>query len=532
MSHQKFLVAALCAATAFGQSFPADDECSTTSTVLVDGINPAPAASGLTFTNVGATTSAGAMCSTFNADVWFLYVASNSGNHVFETCTPAGFAAGTMNDTVLAVYDTCGGTALACNDDTCGLRSSVTVALNAGTIYFVRVGEFGTATAGQTTFYVTVTPPPPPITNDECGTATIVVDGPNVGLSNSGATASADAASCATFQNDVWFVYVATFTGNAVFTTGCAAGTLDTVMAVYDNCGGLELGCNDNTPGCAAGGSQVTAAVVAGNPYFVRVGTLSGTLFGSFALSIAAAPANDECASATPVVLGANGPFSNLGASNSAQPAAICGLGGNKNDVWYSFTATCPGVHNVSTGCLGFDTVLSIYDACGGLELACNDDSAGCGIGGSTASFTPTVGNTYLFRVASYTQGSSGSFTLTVSAGGAFALTFTAPLGPGSVQADFTGGAPFGGYVFALTLTAGTFPNGWLGGLDITLGELFLEIQTGFPFIGSLGACGETTIGPFAGLPSGLPLYGGGFSMNYLFGNVTAIAPAVAFTIP
>jgi hypothetical protein len=534
MRRMKFFVAALCAATAVGQSFPADNECATATTFLADGINPAPAASGFTFTNVGATTSVGTMCATFNNDVWFLYLPTVTGQHTIATCTPGGFTAGSMADTVLAVYDVCGGTSLACNDDATGCpnRSLVNVNLNAGTLYYVRVGEWGTVTPTANTFYVTVQPPLPPATNDDCPAATAIVDGPNLNLTNSGASPSADPATCATFLDDVWFYYVATRTGVASFSTGCG-GTFDTVMAVYDNCGGVELGCNDNTAGCPTGGSTVTVNIVLGNIYFVRVGVKVAGVSSPFSLSVTEPPANDECVAALPVSLGINGPFNNHNATNSSLTGASCGAGGNKNDVWFYFLATCPGPHSISNGCAGaFDSVMSVYDACGGLEVACNDDTPGCGFGASTVTFTPTVGSAYLIRVASFTQGLTNVFNLTVSAGSGFALAFTAPLGPGSVQADFTGGAPSGGYVFALTLSQGLFPNGWLGGLDISLGELLLEIQTGFPFVGNLGPCGETTIGPFPGLPSGLQLFGGGISMNVLFGNVTAIAPAVSFTIP
>jgi hypothetical protein len=522
------LVFIAASAALFGQTFPADDECSTAGTLLVDGINPAPAASGVTFTTAPATTSAGTMCAGFAKDVWFLYVPTNTGTHVINTCTPTGFAAGTIGDTVLAIYDACGGTQLACNDDSCGFRSQVSLVLNAGSLYYVRVASFGATSVGGT-FYLTINAPTPPATNDECVASVQIFDGPNVGLGNTSATNSADLSACGVFNNDVWFFYVATFTGLASFSTGCG-GTPDTLVAVYDNCGGAELGCNDDTPGCAVGGSTATAAVSTGSVYFVRVG-MKSPITASFGLSVAQLPANDECVGAVPLVLGANGPFSNAGATNSAG-TATCGAGGNKNDLWYSFTAFCPGVHSVSTGCGGYDTVVSVYDACGGLQLACNDDTPGCGFGGSFATFTATVGSTYLIRVASFTQGASGSFTITIGAGAGFGFAMSAPLGPGSIQADVTGGASGGAYIMALTLAPGTFPNGWLGGLDISIAELLGEIDLGFPFVGGLDLCGAALIGPFPGLPSGLTLYGTAIGLNAPFGNVTGVAPASSFTIP
>ncbi len=64
-------------------------------------------------------------------------------------------------------------------------------------------------------------------------------------------------------------------------------------------------------------------------------------------------------------------------------------------------------------------------DSCNGAQLACNDDTAGCGTGepndhhGSQISLAVTAGRTYLIFVDGYN-----------GAAGAYALTVTAPSGP------------------------------------------------------------------------------------------------------
>jgi hypothetical protein len=75
------------------------------------------------------------------------------------------------------------------------------------------------------------------------------------------------------------------------------------------------------------------------------------------------------------------------------------------------------------------------------------------------------------------------------------------PLGSGSIELDFLGGPGNGTYFLAVTLTAGSFPNGWLFGLDISYAELASELAAGFPFTGTLGPDGSFSLGPFAGLP-------------------------------
>jgi len=72
------------------------------------------------------------------SDVWYLYNATCTGPLVIDTCAGATF------DTKIAVYggSTCLGPILVCNDDSCGLQSSVTVDAVAGTFYLIRLGGF------------------------------------------------------------------------------------------------------------------------------------------------------------------------------------------------------------------------------------------------------------------------------------------------------------------------------------------------------------------------------------------------------
>ncbi|MCA9286603.1 MAG: FG-GAP repeat protein, partial [Phycisphaerales bacterium] len=113
---------------------------------LQNGPNP--------FTTIGATGSSGSTedcVAALEADVWFAYVATCTGQVTFSTCGMATF------DTIIAVYPGCtygafplfpcqiASSPIACNDDAegcSGLTSKVTIDATAGACYFVRVGGY------------------------------------------------------------------------------------------------------------------------------------------------------------------------------------------------------------------------------------------------------------------------------------------------------------------------------------------------------------------------------------------------------
>jgi hypothetical protein len=155
---------AFAACATFGSAQVVNDECAGAVPITL-GNNPAPAASGNFYSNVGATTSAGypATCATMNSDVWFSFTPATTGVYQFSTDTPAGFTSGTETDTVVAVYGSCTAGAacavLGCDDDggAIGLLSQVSVGMAAGQTYYVRVGDYSTS-VNTGTFYLTVNP--------------------------------------------------------------------------------------------------------------------------------------------------------------------------------------------------------------------------------------------------------------------------------------------------------------------------------------------------------------------------------------
>ncbi len=123
---------------------------------------------------------------------------------------------------------------------------------------------------------------------------------------------------------------------------------------------------------------------------------------------------NDVCSNA--IAVGTGTTNFNLIEECSGPDITNCAFN-DYNDIWYSYTynGTCPlSSWNVNTFGTGFDTALSLWSACGGTQLGCNDDS-----GGLQSSITQTgciqPGTTYYIRVSGY-NGADGPGVLNITA--------------------------------------------------------------------------------------------------------------------
>ncbi|WP_445717549.1 choice-of-anchor J domain-containing protein [Flavobacterium sp.] len=74
-----------------------------------------------------------------SADVWYSYSGA-AGDITVSLCNNTAY------DTYLRVFDACGGTEIAFNDDFCGAQSQVTFAADGTTTYYIMVEGFGTNT--------------------------------------------------------------------------------------------------------------------------------------------------------------------------------------------------------------------------------------------------------------------------------------------------------------------------------------------------------------------------------------------------
>lgn len=122
---------------ATGGGGPTNDLCASARIVNI-GASP--------FTTLGAATDSPANCGGNGNDVWFRYTAVTNSSLQVDTC------AGTSFDTVAAVFTgACGSlTQVACNDDSCGQQSAMSIGIIAGTTYLISVGGHAGATGSGT----------------------------------------------------------------------------------------------------------------------------------------------------------------------------------------------------------------------------------------------------------------------------------------------------------------------------------------------------------------------------------------------
>jgi hypothetical protein len=547
---------------------PVNDNCAA-SIVVGLGTNPAPAASGFTYTNDAATNPVGypAVCGSINKDVWFNFTPATSGIYQIDNETPAGFAVGTNTNTTLAVYPAgcVAGAALGCDADSgvtgTGLMPLLLINLNAGSSYDIRVGSVSTTLTG--TFYLNVNYVGPASPNDECTGAIPLSMGTNPTpaasgntFNNVGMTTSAGyPAICATILNDVWFSFTPATSGTYVFDTntpcGFTAGTmLNTTIALYAaaSCGtpGAALACDADSGFGSL--SLLQAALTAGTTYHLRVGSTS-TLPQSFYVNVRQGPlvTNDTCATPINVGLGINPApaascnfFTNdTATSDTLGYPAVCGT--IANDVWFTFTPPVSGDYRIDTETpAGFavgsntNTTVAVYNSCAvGPAIVCDTDAGvtGTGLMSIVNANGLSAGVPIYIRVGSTSTTGTGTFYLSINR--IFSIAFSSPFGPGSLQFDVVAGPPNGSYYLPITFNAGAFPNGWLYGVDIFLQEILDELATGYPFVGPLNANGDATFGPIGGVPSGLVFYSVGLGFpGPVIDYPTANTAPKTYTVP
>jgi len=126
---------------------------------------------------------------------------------------------------------------------------------------------------------------PPPV-NDECSNAIGVTDGAPYSGSTVSATGTYWTGCSYNDTKDVWHWYTATGTG--LVTISLAGSTFDTTLAVFDECDGAELACNDDSCG-GSYQSEIAMVMTAARTYFIRVAGYYGAV-GDYTLTVTGSP--------------------------------------------------------------------------------------------------------------------------------------------------------------------------------------------------------------------------------------------------
>ncbi len=124
-------------ATALAQ--PANNTCATAIEVFA-GVPLAGSNVGATGTNLSSCAGPGDV-----NDVWYYFVAPSNGVATFTLCGGATW------DTTLALFSSCGGVELYCDDDGCGdFRSTGTINVTSGLTYYARIAGYAGASGSFT----------------------------------------------------------------------------------------------------------------------------------------------------------------------------------------------------------------------------------------------------------------------------------------------------------------------------------------------------------------------------------------------
>ncbi|MCB1048779.1 MAG: hypothetical protein KDC10_16430, partial [Calditrichaeota bacterium] len=350
-------------------------------------------------------------------DAWFSWTALCDATVTLSTCGDANY------DTVLGMWDACGGTLISCIDDNCSnLKSYIAFSATGGSTYYFEVsGYLGAFGHGGLT--LTVAPP----ANDTCASATPISGAGTHDYCTQYATHTAD--NCVSTAGDVWYMYTADCASLVTFTTCDANPSYDTAIALWDACDGTMLDCNDdwfdgmNYP-CNVD-SRIDRYMLQGEQVLVQMGGfLSSNGQSTLTVStICYDPPNDLCALALPLGEGVTA-FTNVGAeTDGPDEATLCNNANDTNvgaDVWYTYSSVTSGVVTIDLSGSLYDTKIAVYQGlCPSMEsaIACDDDG-GSGLT-SLVTFGACADQQYLIRIGGFTPSTgiprTGTGTMDVS---------------------------------------------------------------------------------------------------------------------
>lgn len=239
---------------------------------------------------------------------YFKFVAPAAGEYTFSTCASG-------QDTRMAILDGCaaGSGVLACNDDACGLSSSITLNLSAGSTCYCVIGATSPTATLPNAIATTLAGPPVPA----CVKAMDAAFGDNAfdnTASTSAQSVRSDAAgtASATINKVVWYAFTPSVTGAYRINTCGTNG--DTMLAIGTECPAIQarfecIAFNDDAPcpGTTVGsrsfldvtnngatgtfaGFPLAQDLVAGTTYYICAGSYGASTAITGVLSIDGPP--------------------------------------------------------------------------------------------------------------------------------------------------------------------------------------------------------------------------------------------------
>ncbi|MBN1766268.1 MAG: trypsin-like peptidase domain-containing protein [Sedimentisphaerales bacterium] len=250
---------------------PPNDECVDANEVYLD-IPYTGSSAGAN----GMTTSDCLYSSSDYHDVWHKFIPPHNGTYLFSLCD-------SEFDTTLVLMDSCGGTELVCNDDSCYEQSRVLYSLDEGETCYIRIAGFYGATGIYTLSVTEILTGP---AYDDCNDAQeVFLDVPFEGTTV--AATGTDINSCGNNDYmDTWHYFNPPYSG--MYIIDLCDSEFDTTLALYDGCGGSEILCSDT--GHTACGYQnfsemVDLSLDKNNTYYLRISGAYGNM-GDYTLLV------------------------------------------------------------------------------------------------------------------------------------------------------------------------------------------------------------------------------------------------------
>ncbi|MFY0483051.1 T9SS type A sorting domain-containing protein [Flavobacterium sp. PLA-1-15] len=385
-------------ATTLDEDPPANDECDGAIQLTVNSDLECQTVTTATIT--GATDSGiPAEAGTADDDVWFSFVATNEMHKI----TLDNFS-GDNDDMVMEVMtgDCSDPTLVAYVDDPNALTFG---GLEVDNTYYIRIYSY-TDSPQTTTFDICLGTPPPAPANDECDTPTQLTVNPDYlcGTVTAGtlqsATDSGIEGDLGDADDDVWFSFTATSETHKIELSNIEAGNwsgFDIVMELLE--GDCSTIIESDYPE-----SMIVSGLTPETEYKIRVYSYGedfvDTTFDICVGTPPAAPANDECATATAITMYDQECTATSGtlqsATDSGTPSEV---GEADDDVWYSFVAASNSALITLDNIDGntYDLVFELFegdcDALSSLKI----------VNGQMGAYNELVtGSTYYVRIFSY----------------------------------------------------------------------------------------------------------------------------------
>lgn len=373
----------------------ANDICNSATTLTPANAACTPIAG--TLLNATTTTST---CGGYN-DVYYKYVATSTSTKV--TVVPSS----DLDVKIEALNSCSGGVSMLCvNNAGTGLTESAIIAqpMSIGLTFYIRISSVNDAPS-PATFTICLERQYPP-SNDECIGTTLTPALICTPTNGTLASATKSANTWCSYNNDVFYNFVATNTHTKIIVT--PASGLDVVVGVSTYCSDPAIQCVND------GGAGVTENILlsnltVGSTYYIKIGSIvANPTIGTFTVCIQNSPTNDDCSRALSLYkfsYCATSPGTLKNATTSTGTTSSCT---NYNDVFYKFTAGSNPISITVAPEATLDAVVSIYGLCTGAAVSCADNGL-AGVAETLDLSTLTSGKEYYIKVGSKTENPTGS---------------------------------------------------------------------------------------------------------------------------